>query len=129
MGALSSAGIKIIRFMPVFSRSLVRILIPYILTKMPFLVPSERLYETETLVAFYHPQPVYRMHILLLPKFPIAGLAELSTAEHQIFTHDLFIAVKELVERFNLEDEGYRLVMNGGKYQEIPQLHFHLVSG
>jgi diadenosine tetraphosphate (Ap4A) HIT family hydrolase len=36
--------------------------------------------------------------------------------------------VRDLVERFDLERRGYRLIINGGKYQEVPQLHFHLVS-
>ena len=41
---------------------------------------------------------------------------------------DLFVAVRKMVDQFQLDDIGYRLIVNGGKYQEIPQLHFHLVS-
>jgi diadenosine tetraphosphate (Ap4A) HIT family hydrolase len=28
-----------------------------------------------------------------------------------------------------LKEAGYRLIVNGGKYQDVAQLHFHLVSG
>jgi hypothetical protein len=33
-----------------------------------------------------------------------------------------------LVRRFDLARSGYRLIVNGGQAQDIPQLHFHLVS-
>jgi diadenosine tetraphosphate (Ap4A) HIT family hydrolase len=33
-----------------------------------------------------------------------------------------------LITEFKLEDSGYRLITNGGIYQDIPQLHFHLIS-
>jgi diadenosine tetraphosphate (Ap4A) HIT family hydrolase len=36
--------------------------------------------------------------------------------------------IQSLVVEFRLEEIGYRLIVNGGKYQDVPQLHFHLVS-
>jgi diadenosine tetraphosphate (Ap4A) HIT family hydrolase len=41
----------------------------------------------------------------------------------------VFATVRQLVERLDLQEQGYRLVVNGGDYQEFPQLHFHLISG
>jgi diadenosine tetraphosphate (Ap4A) HIT family hydrolase len=35
---------------------------------------------------------------------------------------------QSLVGDFALEACGYRLVTNGGRYQDVPQLHFHLIS-
>ena len=35
---------------------------------MSFLIPVDRLRETETLIAFYHPRPSYPFHVLLIPK-------------------------------------------------------------
>jgi diadenosine tetraphosphate (Ap4A) HIT family hydrolase len=32
------------------------------------------------------------------------------------------------VSELELERAGYRLVVNGGKYQDVAQLHFHLIS-
>jgi diadenosine tetraphosphate (Ap4A) HIT family hydrolase len=34
--------------------------------------------------------------------------------------------VQSLVTEFQLS--AYRLVVNGGEYQDFPQLHFHLIS-
>jgi len=65
---------------------------------------------------------------LLVPKEEIRDLMHLDPEENQLL-RDVFATVSELVERLNLQEQGYRLVVNGGNYQEFPQLHFHLLSG
>ncbi len=95
---------------------------------MSFVIPVQRLRETETLLAFHHPSPSYPVHILIVPKRALAGLNQL-TPNDVDFTTDLFTTVQSLVKEFSLELQGYRLICNGGVYQDVPHLHFHLVSG
>src|SRR5574341_1038590 len=94
---------------------------------MSFAIPVKRLRETSTLLAFYHPQPSYPFHILIVPRRSIARLVDLTPADAD-FMADLFQTVAALVEEFHLADAGYRLIANGGAYQDVPQLHFHLIS-
>ena len=96
---------------------------------MAFALPVDRLRETSTLLAFYHPQPSYPVHVLLVPKRPIATLGELNPALDADFLADLYATAQSLVEEFQLTERGYRLIVNGGKYQDFPYLHFHLISG
>ena len=79
-------------------------------------------------MAFHHPRPAYPVHILLVPKRPLTALTDLSPADADFMT-DLFAAAQSLIAEFNLETNGYRLITNGGPYQDIPHLHFHLISG
>jgi len=99
----------------------------WMLTHMNYTIPVHCLLDTETLVAFRHPNPDYPVHILLVPKKALPSLAAL-TPDDQEFLVDLFECVQSLVAELNLEPFGYRLIANGGKYQDIPQLHFHLIS-
>jgi len=99
----------------------------WVFAHMSFALPVQRLRETATLVAFYHPRPAHAVHVLIVPRRAVAGLQAL-TLQDQDFLADLFRVVQELVSELGLEERGYRLVVNGGKYQEIPQLHFHLIS-
>lgn len=94
---------------------------------MSFLIPVQRLRETDTLLAFYHPKPSYPVHILLIPKKALSTLAALSPADTP-FLVDLFQTVQSLVSELKLEANGYRLITNGGAHQDVPQLHFHLIS-
>ena len=105
-----------------------RYLIGWIFAQMSFAIPVKRLHETDTLLAFYHPRPSYAVHILLVPKKAIANLMELKETD-QAFLADVLWITQKLVEELGLGETGYRLLVNGGKYQDVPQLHFHLVSG
>lgn len=99
----------------------------WIIRMLSLFTPEQRLIETGTLLAFNHPTPSYRVHILIVPKTPYHDLMELSALD-QGFLTDLLSSVQELVTRFNLEKEGWRLITNGGKFQDFPYLHFHLIA-
>jgi histidine triad (HIT) family protein len=92
---------------------------------MSFAIPVKRLRETDTLMAFHHPKPSYSFHVLLVPKKAVASLKEFDSKDSAFLT-DLYSTVQSLVDEFHLS--AYRLIVNGGGYQDFPQLHFHLVS-
>ena len=91
---------------------------------MNFAIPAKRLRKTETLLAFYHPKPSHPFHVLLVPKQAVLNLMELNPSS--AFLTDLLVTVQSLVAEFQLP--AYRLIVNGGEYQDFPQLHFHLIS-
>lgn len=95
---------------------------------MPFALPVDRLSETTTLLAFHHPQPAYPLHILLVPKKPIATLSDLDPVADTDFLADVYATAQHLIQQFHLTESGYRLIVNGGKFQDFPYLHFHLIS-
>jgi histidine triad (HIT) family protein len=103
------------------------VLLGWLLAHLSFALPLRRLRETRTLLAFHHPQPSYPVHIVLAPKKAIASLMRLEAQDAE-FLIDLFATVQSLVAEFNLEERGYRLIVNGGANQEVTQLHFHLIS-
>jgi len=118
-----------LKFLPVVIHlRLMRIIFFWCLENMSELLPVKIISETRSLICFYHPQPAYPVHILLVPKKDIRDLSQLAPMEDE-FLPDMFNTVRTLIEELDLEKKGYRLIVNGGEYQEFPQLHFHLVSG
>ena len=101
-----------------------RFLIGWIFAHMSFVFPAKRLRETDSLLAFYHPRPAYPFHVIIAPKKDIRSFADLDPADP--FLADLVSVVQGLVAEYHLP--GYRLLVNGGEYQEFPHLHFHLIS-
>lgn len=91
-------------------------------------MPVSRLLETNHLVAFHHPRPLYQVHILIMPKKQVGSLMDLEP-DDVAFLAELLSAVQQLVSDLGLLENGYRLIVNGGRYQAFPRLHFHLVSG
>ncbi len=100
-------------------------IIGWIFANMSFAIPVQRLRETETLMAFYHPKPAYKFHVLLVPKKAIPSLKDFDSHD-SVFLADLYSTMQSLVDEFHLA--AYRLIVNGGEYQDFPQLHFHLIS-
>ena len=94
---------------------------------MSFAIPVKRLREMDSLLAFFHPQPAYPLHILIIPKRPVSSLSALDAADTE-FLQNLVQVMQSLVQEFDLEQHGYRLIVNGGPNQDFPHLHFHLVS-
>jgi diadenosine tetraphosphate (Ap4A) HIT family hydrolase len=68
------------------------------------------------------------VHILLVPKRAIGSLADLRPEDEAVLA-DIFEVTQALVQEFDLAKQGYSLIINGGAYQEVPQLHVHLVAG
>jgi histidine triad (HIT) family protein len=102
-------------------------IIGWIFAHMSFAIPVHRLRETDSLLAFQHPSPAYPVHILIVPKRAYASLLDLPPQDAAFLT-DLVEMVQSLVRELGLEGKGYRLVVNGGEYQDVAQLHFHLIS-
>ena len=94
---------------------------------MNFLIPVDRLYETERVVTFYHPKPSHQTHILIVPKHKIRSLLALTETDISI-VQDVIFTAQHLVKELELEEGGFRLVVNGGAYQDVMQVHWHLIS-
>ena len=90
-------------------------------------IPAEIIYEDEHCVAFRDINPQAPIHVLIVPRQEIPGLAELpETGDH---TH-LLGAAKRIAEKLGCAG-GYRLVINQGldAGQTVEHLHAHLLAG
>ena len=69
------------------------------------------------------------IHILVIPKNLFVVLQIFQKADAK-FMHEFIRSINLIAEELGLK-EGYRLITNIGKYggQEVPHLHFHLLSG
>lgn len=91
-------------------------------------IPKEFTYESDSLVAFPDINPSADVHILIVPKKHISGIVDI-TKEHSSLLSEVYEVVNKLVAENNLENDSYRVVVNGGKAQHVPHLHFHLLGG
>jgi histidine triad (HIT) family protein len=91
------------------------------------LLPIKRLRETDKIVAFYHPKPSYKIHILIVPKKKTKSIGTLSS-DDLVYISEVFKVANEIIQELNLESMNYRIITNGGTNQKVKQLHFHLVS-
>ena len=87
-----------------------------------------KIYESKLILAFYHTKPLYKYHIVIIPKEHITDLVALEEEHKEIIWMIVGVA-KNIIKDLNLKNNGVRLITNLGKYQDSPHLHFHLISG
>jgi histidine triad (HIT) family protein len=103
-----------------------RTLVGWTFAHLSFALPVRRIRETPALIAFHHPRPSYPLHVLIVPKHAIPGLQALDEKDGSLLLQ-VFRMAGILIVELGLEGKGARLIVNGGAYQHIPQLHFHLI--
>ena len=93
-------------------------------------IPSHKVYEDEYTFAFKDISPQAPIHILIIPKKPFCSFDDLLEDTDDTFLLGFIKSIKKVREALNIKD-GYRLITNVGAQggQEVPHLHFHLLSG
>ncbi len=91
-------------------------------------IPSNKVYEDETVLAFYDLDPQAPVHVLLIPKQHIASAKEITSENSGVVAHIFEVAAK-LAGELGLEN-GFRIVNNCGKdgMQSVQHLHFHMLG-
>lgn len=84
-------------------------------------------HETENIICFDSINPVAKHHILIVPKVHIESFDAISSDNKGLII-DMVESAQQLIKDLKL-GHGYKLVFNGGVYQAIPHLHWHLLAG
>ena len=92
-------------------------------------IPSTKVYEDETVLAFRDIAPQAPTHILVIPKTHIGSVAEISADNSAVVAH-IFEVIAAVAAQEGLA-EGYRVVSNCGAHagQTVHHLHFHILGG
>jgi histidine triad (HIT) family protein len=93
-------------------------------------VPSEKVLDTEHVVAFRDVNPVAPVHILVIPKKHIETMDEIGP-EHKGLMEEMMLSVVRIARDEGFAEGGYRLVLNAGSAggQFVPHLHMHVLAG
>ncbi len=93
-------------------------------------VPGEIVYRDDQVTAFNDINPVAPTHILIVPNQHMSSVNDMDQAAEPTVGH-MFTVARELAEQRNLQDSGYRLIINTGPDagQDIFHLHLHLIGG
>lgn len=92
-------------------------------------IPARIVYEDDRCLAFHDVSPQAPTHVLVIPKEPIASIAQLQESHAALVAH-LWLVIRDLARQLELTN-GYRVVVNCGLEggQSVDHLHFHLLGG
>lgn len=93
-------------------------------------VPSKIVFEDNKVVAFEDVRPQAPVHIIVVPKTHIEKLSDI-TKENANVIERLILAANAIAKEKNIQESGYRVVINCNKDagQAVFHLHLHLLGG
>ena len=91
-------------------------------------IPSNKVYEDETVFAFYDIDPQAPVHFLVIPKEHITSCGEVTPDNAAVVAH-CFEVISTVTKGLGITD--FRVVSNCGPQagQSVAHLHFHVLSG
>lgn len=91
-------------------------------------IPSNKVYEDDTCLAFYDIDPQAPIHFLAIPKAHIGSCGEITPENSAVVSH-IFEVISQVTRSLGVTD--FRVVSNCGVQagQSVPHLHFHVLAG
>ena len=91
-------------------------------------IPAKVVFEDERYIAIHDIQPAAPVHLLVIPKKPIATLNDLEPGDAEL-VGGLFLLAKRIMGEMGHRD--YRTVFNcgAGAQQSVFHLHLHVLAG
>lgn len=93
-------------------------------------VPSRRVYEDDSLVAFHDVNPQAPSHVLVIPRKHIPSLTDL-TPEDDALMGSLVRKARDLARELGHGERGFRVLLNCGPDSgySVYHVHLHLLGG
>ena len=88
-------------------------------------IPKEFTYEDEEIMVFPDIHPQKPVHLLIVPKIHMDDFLMMEDKELMM---KLVKIIQNMIEKFGLSKKGYRLEVNGGGFQIVSHLHFHILG-
>jgi histidine triad (HIT) family protein len=93
------------------------------------LIPANKIYDDDEVMAFHDIRPQAPVHFLLVPKAHIASLYDAQPA-HQAALGKMLALAGRLAREAGATD-GFRAIVNNGRvgHQEVYHVHLHVLGG
>jgi len=88
-------------------------------------IPKDFTYEDKDIMVFPDIKPVRPVHLLIIPK---SHIKELHVMDNPVLFEKIGSVTQRMILKMQLENKGYRVVINGGGAQLVDHLHVHLMG-
>lgn len=93
-------------------------------------IPAKIVHEDDQCLAFHDVSPQAPVHVLVIPKKPIASIETLEPEDAALIGH-IWLTIQQVTRDLGIAENGYRVVVNCGKDggQSVDHLHYHVLGG
>ena len=92
-------------------------------------IPADIVYEDALFMCFRDVNPVAPLHLLMVPKKPVAKLSDTTEGRHTLILGHMMLWAPKIVKEQGYDD--FRIVLNNGAGagQTVFHLHIHIIAG
>ena len=93
-------------------------------------LPADIIYENDKIICFKDINGIAPKHYLIIPKKEIATVNDIEDTDKELIG-EMVLGAKHIAKLLNINNKGYRLVINCNKDagQTVYHLHMHLLGG
>lgn len=94
-------------------------------------IACTKVFENEHAIAFNDIHPQAPSHILVIPKGEYRNFHDFHQHAPTTTIGEFYQAIRHIIQQYNLDQNGYRLITNCGKDsgQIVDHYHIHILSG
>ncbi len=94
-------------------------------------IPSDSVYEDESVLAFRDIAPLAPVHILVIPKGKYVSIDDFGANGSAKEIAAYYSAISKIAAQEGLQQNGFRCIANTGDHggQEVPHFHMHILGG
>ena len=93
-------------------------------------IPAKIVFEDDDVLAFHDINPQAPTHVLVIPKTKCTAYQNLDELD-DAYVGKYFKKAAHIATKLGLDDNGYRIIVNNGKYgqQSVDYIHIHIMGG
>lgn len=94
-------------------------------------IPTNKVYESDYILAFRDISPIAKEHILVIPKSNYVNFDEFITKAPNEEIIEYFRTIGNITRELDLDKTGYRIISNIGQdgNQTVMHFHVHIIGG
>lgn len=88
-------------------------------------IEVEKIWEDERVLAFRHPQPQAKIHVVVIPKAHVPSLLDDAALDGALLT-SMMRAIQETARKLGLDRTGFYVRANAAAPGVTPHMHWHI---
>ena len=94
-------------------------------------ISCEKIYEDDNVLFFNDINPIAKIHVLGIPKFPYLNFHDFVKKSDPSTLSQFFKKTQMVIDQLGIKDSGYKIISNSGTDggQEVPHFHIHILGG
>lgn len=95
------------------------------------LIPADKIYEDDKVLVIKDVAPAAPIHLLVIPKGEFKSFHDFAANADDEFIAHFFKIARQVANNLNLDQNGYRIMANHGKFanQTVDHFHLHILGG